>query len=109
MREIVQLNILPPPRLRIKHFLPLSLRLPAQTPLAFPPPDAPAIGREGLEELRDKIDLVERFSSQVFAVEFLKRFAFCFRDEKRGEDAAEHEEGEDLHDVVEPGGAVLLC
>lgn len=100
MREILQLNILPPPRLRIKHVLPPSLRLPAQTPLAFPPPDGPAIGREWLEELRDKVDFIEGPSSQAFAVKFLERLAFCFRDEERGKDTAEHEEGEDLHDVV---------
>ena len=36
------------------------------------------------------------------ASELLEGLALGLRDEKRGEDTAEHEEGEDLEDVVEP-------
>lgn len=30
--------------------------------------------------------------------------ALCFRDEQRGKDTQEHEEGKDLHNVIEPWG-----
>lgn len=38
--------------------------------------------------------------------ELLEGLALGLLDEQRGEDAAEHEEGVDLEDVVEPGGGV---
>ena len=38
--------------------------------------------------------------------QLLERATLRLRDEQSGEDAAEHEEGEDLHDVVEPGRVV---
>lgn len=36
--------------------------------------------------------------------QFLEGLALRLGDEEGGDDTAEHEEGEDLHDVVEPGG-----
>ena len=43
--------------------------------------------------------------------ELLKSLALGLGDEKSGEDTAQHEEGEDLEDVVEPwgGGRALWC
>lgn len=38
--------------------------------------------------------------------QILQRFPLRLRDQEGGEEAAEHEEGEDLHDVVEPGRIV---
>ena len=43
------------------------------------------------------------------ASEFLEGLALGLGDEKGGEDAAQHEQGEDLHDVVEPRGGVFGC
>ena len=40
------------------------------------------------------------------ASELFKGLALGLRNEKRGEDTEEHEEGEDLEDVVEPGRGV---
>jgi len=37
-----------------------------------------------------------------FTSELLKSLTLGFRDEERGEETAEHEQREDLHDVVEP-------
>lgn len=42
------------------------------------------------------------------AGELLEGLALGLGDQEGGEDAAEHEEGEDLHDVVDPGGRVVL-
>ncbi len=38
------------------------------------------------------------------ARQLLERLALGLGDEERGEDAAQHEQRKDLHDVVEPGG-----
>lgn len=38
------------------------------------------------------------------ARQFLERLTLGLRNEQGGEDAEKHEEGEDLHDVVEPRG-----
>ena len=44
-----------------------------------------------------------------FAGQLFERLPFGFRDEEGGEDTAQHEEGEDLHHVVEPGGVGGAC
>lgn len=44
-----------------------------------------------------------------FAGELLESLALRLRDEKSSEATQEHEEGVDLHDVVEPGGLVGGC
>lgn len=36
--------------------------------------------------------------------ELFEGLSLCFRDEQSGEDTQEHEEGKDLHDMVEPWG-----
>ena len=38
------------------------------------------------------------------AGQLLERLPLRLRDEQRGEDTAQHEEREDFHDVVQPGG-----
>lgn len=43
-----------------------------------------------------------------FAGQLLEGLALRLGDQQRREDAAQHEQREDLHDVVEPGGGVLL-
>jgi len=40
------------------------------------------------------------------AGQLLESLALGLRDEKGGEDTAQHEQGVDLHDVVEPGALV---
>lgn len=40
--------------------------------------------------------------------QFFKGLAFRFWNQKSSEDTAEHEEGEDLHDVVEPRGGIRV-
>ncbi len=41
--------------------------------------------------------------------QLLEGLALGLGDQQRGKDAAQHEEGEDLHDVVEPGRGVGGC
>lgn len=44
----------------------------------------------------------------VLAAQFLQRLALGLGDKQTGDDPTEHEQSEDLHDVVEPGGLVVL-
>src|SRR5258708_1972083 len=47
-------------------------------------------------------------STRHLTRELLKRLPLRLRDQQRREDTAEHEQREDLHDVIEPGRRVLL-
>lgn len=49
------------------------------------------------------IDRVIVSRTRDLAGQLLERLPLRLRDQKRGEDTAEHEERKDLHDVVEPG------
>ena len=48
-------------------------------------------------------------STRHLTCKFLECLSLGLRNQKRGEDATEHEKCEDLHDVIEPWGWVCLC
>lgn len=53
---------------------------------------------------------IEVWRPRDLASELLERLALRFRDQEGGEQTAEHKEGENLHDVVQPGrGGLAGC
>ena len=87
---------LPCPNCKPSKRIELHVLLPLDAHVALAPVRAPLAGLDGIVPPR----------ARHLARQLLERLALRLGDERGGADAAQHEQGVDLHDVVEPGRRV---